>query len=120
MAMSGKYTILYDGQCPFCTARSRTLRKLARHGAIETVDFNQPGPLDSFPGISYDERMQAVHLVAPDGSVYKGIEAAVRAVATRPVLRWIVHLYYLPGVRRLCDLLYRFIAANRYRFGSRK
>jgi predicted DCC family thiol-disulfide oxidoreductase YuxK len=59
--------------------------------------------------------MQAMHLVMPDGRVYRGFEAAVRAVATRPVIGRIAYLYYLPGLRQLCDLIYSFIAKYRYR-----
>jgi len=63
--------------------------------------------------------MQAMHLVTPDGRVYKGFEGAVRAVATRPVLGWIAYAYYLPGLRQMIDWLYAFIAARRYRLFRR-
>ncbi len=59
--------------------------------------------------------MQAMILVAPDGRRFHGFEAAVQAVATRPVLGWIAYTYYLPGIRQLCDRLYASVAANRYR-----
>ena len=56
-----------------------------------------------------------MYLVTPAGRVYGGFEAAVQAVATRPLLGWLAYGYYLPGVRLLCDLVYALIAANRYR-----
>jgi predicted DCC family thiol-disulfide oxidoreductase YuxK len=110
-----KYFVLYDGRCAFCRTQASRLLALARQGKVELVDFQEPGALESFPGLSYEACMQAMHLVTPEGRVFRGFEAIVQALATRPVLRWPVHIYYLPGVRHFCDWLYRWIARNRYR-----
>jgi predicted DCC family thiol-disulfide oxidoreductase YuxK len=59
--------------------------------------------------------MQAMQLITPDGRVYHGFEAGVRAAATRNFVGWLAYVYYLPGLRQLCDWLYALIAANRYR-----
>jgi predicted DCC family thiol-disulfide oxidoreductase YuxK len=93
---------------------------MARPGAVERVDFQQPGALDQYPGLTHDDCMKQMFLVAPDGRLYAGFEAAVQAVATRSVIGWIAYLYYIPGLRQFFDLTYRFIAARRYRlFGKR-
>jgi len=110
-----KYAVLYDGRCVFCTNQSRRLLALARPSSLELVDFQQPRSLDRFPGLSYEACMQAMHLVAPNGQVFRGFEAIVQALGTRPTLRWPVRVYYVPGIRQLCDALYRWIARNRYR-----
>jgi len=88
---------------------------LARPGAIEAVSFQDPGVLEQFPGLTHEACMQAMVLVTPDGQLYRGFEAAVQAVATRPMLRLPAFAYYLPGIRQVCDRLYAWIAANRYR-----
>ena len=116
----GRYVILYDGQCRFCDAGSRQLLRMARRGAIDRVDFQQPGALDPFPGLTHDACMKQMYLVAPDGRLYAGFEAAVRAVVTRRVIGGIAYVYYVPGVRQLCDWLYRWIAARRYRLLVKK
>ncbi|HLJ93147.1 MAG TPA: DUF393 domain-containing protein [Gemmataceae bacterium] len=107
--------VLYDGHCTLCTRGARKLLALARPGAVEAVNFQEPGALVPFPGLTHEACMQAMILVAPDGRRFRGFEAAVRAVATRPVLGWIAYTYYLPGIRQLCDRLYAWVAANRYR-----
>jgi predicted DCC family thiol-disulfide oxidoreductase YuxK len=107
--------VLYDGHCRFCTRGAQKLVALARPGAIEALSFQDPGVLDRFPGLTHDVCMQAMILVAPDGRRYRGFEAAVRAVATRPMLRLFAFAYYLPGIRQVCNRLYAWIAANRYR-----
>ncbi|OAI39491.1 hypothetical protein AYO40_05690 [Planctomycetaceae bacterium SCGC AG-212-D15] len=114
-----KYVVLYDGLCRFCTTQSKRLLSLARPGAVEAVDFQSPGALDRFPGLTHEACMQAMCLITPKGRIYRGFEAAVRAVATRRLLKYIAYLYYLPGIRQLLDLIYRIIAANRYRIMGR-
>ena len=112
--------VLYDGHCRFCKAQMKNLLRLARPGAIEPVDFQDEGVLERFEGLSYDACMEAMHLVTPDGRVFRGMEAAVRAVVTRPVLGAIAWLYYVPGVRHLMDAIYRWIAARRYAIAGRE
>ena len=116
----GRYVVLYDGNCKLCDAGSRRLVRMARPRAVERVDFQEPGALDPFPGLTHDDCMKQMYLVAPDGRLYAGFEAAVRAVATRRGVGWIAFMYYVPGIRHLCDLLYRWIAARRYRLAGRK
>ena len=111
----GTHVVLYDGHCKFCTAGSERLLRLARPGALEGVDFQRPGALERFPGVGHEACMVQMYLIEPDGRVYGGFEAAVRAVATRPAWGWLALAYYLPGVRLLCDLLYRLVATYRYR-----
>lgn len=110
-----RFVVLYDGHCKLCTRGARKLVALARPGAVEAVSFQEPGVLDRYPGLTHDACMQAMYLAAPDGRLYRGFEAAVRAVATRPLLRVVASAYYLPGIRHVCDWLYAWVAANRYR-----
>jgi predicted DCC family thiol-disulfide oxidoreductase YuxK len=56
-----------------------------------------------------------MQLVTPEGRVYQGAEAAVRAFATRRIVGLAAYLYYVPGLRHLLDWLYGRVAANRYR-----
>lgn len=111
----GRHVVLYDGLCKFCLAGMRRLLALARPGAIEPVNFQEPGALDRFPGISHEDCMRQMYLVTPEGKVYAGFEAAVRAVATRRFIGRLAFLYYLPGLRMLLDALYALIARHRYK-----
>lgn len=111
----GRYVVLYDGLCKLCTVGVKRLLRLARPGALDAVSFQEPGVLDRFPGVPREACLREMYLIVPGGRVYGGFEAAVRALATRPVLGAVGFLYYLPGVRLLCDLLYTLVAANRYR-----
>jgi predicted DCC family thiol-disulfide oxidoreductase YuxK len=114
-APPGRYIVLYDGHCRFCSAGAKQLAKLAWPGVIELVSFQEPAVLERFPGVPLEACRRRMHLVTPAGRVYGGFEAAVQAVATRPVLGWIAYAYYLPGLRQMLDLVYAVVAANRYR-----
>jgi len=114
-----KYVLLYDGHCPFCRKQSKNLQALARRRTLVASDFQAPGVLEQFPGLSHDACMKAMHLVVPDGRVFRGVEAAVQAVATRRIIGWFAYFYYVPGFRQLCDALYAFVAAHRYQFWGR-
>lgn len=112
--------VLYDGHCRFCKAQMKNLLALARRGALEPLSFQDEGVLDRFPGLTHDECMQAMHVVAPDGRVYRGMEAAVRALVTRRIYWAIAWGYYVPGIRQALDALYAWIARNRYRLRGRE
>ncbi len=112
----GRYVVLYDGLCKFCTAGVKRLVSLARRGALEPINFQEAGALDRFPGFSHEACLRQMYLVTPAGTVYGGFEAAVQALATRRPVGWLAYAYYLPGLRLLLDLLYIAVAAHRYRF----
>lgn len=111
--------LLFDGHCRLCTDGSRRILRLARPGTIELLDFQQPGVLDRFPGLSHDDCMREIKLVNGDGRVFGGAEAVARAIATRGVLGAWAYLYYIPGLRQLTDSTYAWVARNRYRFMGR-
>jgi predicted DCC family thiol-disulfide oxidoreductase YuxK len=110
----GSNVLLYDGFCKFCTAQSKNLLALARKGAVEAISFQDTGVLDRFPGVTHDACMEAMHLITQQGRIYRGFEAAVRAVATRRVIGLVAYGYYFPGIRQICDWAYRRVAARRY------
>ncbi len=111
----GRYVVLYDGLCRFCQAGAKQLAALARPGALDLVNYQEPGVLDRFPGVPLEACQRQMHLITPDGRVFGGFEAAVQAVATRRGLGRLAYVYYLPGLRHLLDFFYAQVAAHRYR-----
>jgi len=111
----GKYILLFDGLCRFCTRQSQRIVSLARPGFVEALNFQEAGALDRFPGLTHDACMKAIHLVEPDGRISRGPEAIIRAIATRPILHWLPAIYSVPGMRPLLNWLYALVASNRYR-----
>jgi len=113
------HVILFDGHCRFCIASAARLERLARAGTIEALSFHDDGVLERFPGVSHEACMEALHLVTPDGRVFRGAEAIVRTLRTRRLLGALALVYYVPGIHWLTDLTYDVVAENRYRLFGR-
>ncbi len=115
----GRFLVLYDGHCRFCTTQMKNLQRLGKQNALIPHDFQQAESLSVLPGIPYDACMRAMHLVTPEGRVYEGASAVMQAVSTRPALSWLWYAYHLPGIHLSTNLVYAIIAANRYRIAGK-
>jgi predicted DCC family thiol-disulfide oxidoreductase YuxK len=89
-------------------------------GKLTIRSFQDHGVLESFPGLTQADCMRELKLVDEDGRVFGGAEAVVRTLLiSRPLLGRLARLYYVPGLRWVCDRLYAFIARYRYRLFGR-
>lgn len=105
---------LYDADCGFCTRCARTLRRLSGQGRYDVVALQSVAP--ATVGLTADQFASASWFVAADGTARSGREGIARALlAGRRGLRPLGAALRLPGVRRIGDLAYTWIAANRHR-----
>ena len=113
--MEAPWTLVYDGDCEFC---DRTVRLLKRWDLQDRV---RPIPLQSARlatyGISRSAAEEAMHLVSPAGEVWRGAEAAREIFGLMPGGRPLAWLFRVPGVLRLAERVYAWIARRRHRFG---
>jgi predicted DCC family thiol-disulfide oxidoreductase YuxK len=93
MSTRREYTLIYDGDCDVCT---RTVEQLRRWD------------------VNYDEAMQ---LVDGRGNVWAGAAAIEQLLTLLPRTGLFRALFRIPGMRRLADHAYRWVARNRYRVG---
>jgi predicted DCC family thiol-disulfide oxidoreductase YuxK len=104
--------LLFDGDCGFCTATANLAARIAPSAAV--VPW-QRADLDAL-GVRAEDAQAAVHWVGPDRRVFGGAPATARfLVAAGGVWSLFGRLLLLPGVRRLADVVYRAVAANRHR-----
>ena len=105
-------TLLYDGDCGFCTSSARLAARIA--GDVTVVPYQQ-ADLDAL-GVTSQEAAEALQWVGPDGSVSAGAEAVARLLlAAGPIWSPFGRLLLLPGIRRIAARFYRVIATNRSR-----
>ncbi len=113
----GHPVLVYDGGCSFCRAGVDRILCFTGRAAMETITFRDGAVFKRFPGLRPEACTRAMHFVAPDGRVYAGFEAGVRAVLLGPAIGRLAMGYYLPGVRLACDLVYAWVARRRFRLG---
>jgi predicted DCC family thiol-disulfide oxidoreductase YuxK len=107
-----KPLMIYDGDCHFC----KFAVKKWRHISDPQVDYiaSQDASVTArFPEIPRDLFDRSVALLEPDGFVYEGAEAALRALA-HGRMRWPLWIYrHLPLAAPLAEWGYRRVARNR-------
>jgi predicted DCC family thiol-disulfide oxidoreductase YuxK len=109
--------LLYDGACGFCRRWVSRLRRWDRHGALEYVAAADRGAFAGLPQLSDAALDRAMHLVTADGRVYPGARALPLLFRLLPGGRVPALLMRVPGVQRLADRVYAWVAARRHRFG---
>jgi predicted DCC family thiol-disulfide oxidoreductase YuxK len=110
-APPGKPLVVFDGDCRFCRFWIERWKSIAG----DRLDYAPYQEVASrFPEIAVDEFRRAVQLVLPDGSVYAGAAAVVRALAEVPGRgHWLALYRNVPGFAAVTDLAYRLIAGHR-------
>jgi predicted DCC family thiol-disulfide oxidoreductase YuxK len=112
-------TLLYDAECVLCTNSVRTLRKLKTSVPLRMISLQEADLEVLLPGTSFAELQAQIHVIDTDGQVYKGADSIICILKTVPSLKWISWLYRIPGLKPMADLMYRWVAKNRYKlFGK--
>lgn len=117
--MTVSHTLLYDGKCRICASQIETVARYNDAGRVEVLDLNTAAAQARFPQITPEAARRELHLVAPDGAIYRGAEAVRRTLLLLPDLRGLGELMGLPGVMMLANPIYAWVARNRYRLGGR-
>ncbi len=107
-------TLIFDGECGFCTGSRNVLVRLDRRHRVSTVPFQRPGVPES-AGVSRDRLAESVYWLDDDGSRCSGAAAVNAALSAALGTRLPARFYRLPGVRAVQDAVYRWVAANRHR-----
>lgn len=106
-------TLVFDGDCAFCTSCVRWLEKRVRPDA-DIVAW-QLADLDAL-GVSEEQAADAVQWARPDGAVLAGHEAIAAMLSTAgPIWRIAGRILLLPGVSWMAARAYRLVAVNRHR-----
>jgi predicted DCC family thiol-disulfide oxidoreductase YuxK len=69
------------------------------------------------PPIDDEALNRAMHLVTPDGRVYRGAQSLPALLPYLPGGALLRPLFFIPGVLPVADRIYDRIAANRHRLG---
>ncbi|UQX10406.1 thiol-disulfide oxidoreductase DCC family protein [Candidatus Mycobacterium methanotrophicum] len=108
-------TLFFDGACGICTRSRDLLLKLDRIGKLQTEALQTPGAAQRL-GIAPTTLMESVRWLDSSGAVYSGARAANAALSAALGTRIPLVTYRIPGMRFIEETIYRWVAANRYRF----
>ena len=112
--MPRRATLVFDGRCGVCTRFVRVAKWLDREQRVTAVPYQKPG-MPASVGLTAEACRKASWVVTPEGHRYRGAEAVNLAMAVALGARLPCALYRLPGIKRVQDRAYDWIAANRNR-----
>ncbi len=108
-------TLYFDGRCGMCTRSRNLLEQLNRTGQLRTEPLQLPGTAARL-GVDEDELMRSIWWLDSSGEIVRGAAAANAALAAATGFRLPVLIYRLPGMARLQEAVYRWVAEHRHRF----
>ena len=111
-------SIIYDGECLFCTRALRVLGWVDVSRAMQIYDSHATALIAArFPMLHGADFDQAMFAVTDRGDVFRGYFAFKALVRKLPLTWPLLPLFYLPGSNRIGPQLYAWVARNRRRFG---
>lgn len=114
---SVRHTLIFDGACAMCMRWMGRVRSWDSQGVFEYLPLQDPSIPDRFPSLERDALEQEMHVVGPEGRIWKGAGAVERIVALLPAGRWVSWIFALPFARPIADRVYRWVAKNRSSMG---
>lgn len=109
--------VLFDGDCAFCRKSVELLKKLDWFGNLDFVNVRDESlPLLKEPPVAGAPLLEQMHVLTRDGQHLYGGYRAIRWLAWRLPLTWLVAPFlYLPGMTYLGQKVYLAIARNRFK-----
>ena len=108
-------TLYFDGACGMCTRSRDLLLSMNRSGNLQTEALQSPGAAQRL-GVAPASLLESVRWLDSSGAVYSGAEAANAAFSAAIGSRIPLAIYRILGVSFIEEAIYRWVAANRYRF----
>src|SRR5262245_52782456 len=112
-----KARVLYDGQCAFCCKSVELLKRLDWLKKLDYVNVRDENQafLKAQP-VAGAPLLEQMHVLPRDGGRLHGGYSAIRWLAWRLPLTWIIApLLYLPGMTWLGQKIHLWIARNRFK-----
>jgi predicted DCC family thiol-disulfide oxidoreductase YuxK len=112
-------TAIYDGYCVICKQTKTAVTALDWLHRVEFLDLHNWDEVNKlYPQLDYEQAMGQMHVLTDDGQLIGGFPAVRRLLRDLPLGYPIWLLLHLPGMNTLGNIVYRFVARNRYRINK--
>ena len=109
----GRVTLVYDGECAFCTRMARWVERRDRRGSVSVRANQEAGVIESL-GLTRAEVDRAAWVVEPAGRKFEGAAAINRVLRELGGVSSVLgSLYLVPPVGWVEALYYRRVARRR-------
>ncbi len=111
------FVLLYDGNCQFCLGSIQKLKVMDIFNTLNYVDLHTVEDFKAMhPELTKEMALSRLHLILPDGKIYKGFGVFQRLSLLMPMLYPLSLLFYFPGMSFIGECFYQLVAKNRYLF----
>lgn len=108
-------TAVFDGQCVICRSTERVVRALDWRRRVRFLDLHEHERVAAtFPWLDQSDAMGQIHVVDERGRVFAGFLGTRRMLRELPLGYPLWLLLQLPGMTRVGERVYRFVARRRY------
>ncbi len=106
-------TVYFDDGCEAC---NNAARKIKADIDLSVIGMSEEGARV----IDKEALKRDVHAMDEHGVMYRGIDAVIVILRWHPAWFWLAPIIALPGIKQAAQLVYRIVAANRYRWFGRR
>ncbi|WP_141504167.1 thiol-disulfide oxidoreductase DCC family protein [Paenibacillus luteus] len=118
--------VIYDGYCNLCLASVARLKELRSNADLQFVPIQQLEAegegqqlIPNIGQLKYAELYEKMHVADESGQLFAGADGVVRVLRTVKGLRRLAFFYRIPGMRKIADRMYRYVANRRYEWFSK-
>ncbi len=109
-------TLIYDHDCDLCRWTQNMVSKWDRKRRIHFLAFQDPLFSQWFPEYNDEDPPKAMLFIDQRERIWEGFEAFRQMLPSLAFGKLLFALFHLPGVPRLANCIYEWVAKNRYRF----
>ena len=107
--------LVFDGQCGMCTRVVNRMARWNRKGRLRIEPLQSPGVAERV-GVPDDRLPESAWWLDASGAVFAGAHAMNAAPSKALGTPLPLGIYRRPGIGALQNVVYRWVAAHRYRF----
>lgn len=118
--LSDSNVVIYDGECNFCKAQVRNVRRLDLGGKrLSFISLHDPRVAQQYSDLSHEDLMAQMYIIDPAGNRHGGSEAVKFLSRKLPILWLVMPILHLPGTAGLWRWLYNQVASRRYKLAGK-